>query len=364
MEWAERYTYLRDLNPLPGDPLVRFSEEGHRYQFRLSEDASWQDGVPVGDFIGVFAPEFPEFMVINVRNSLNSRYEYWRKANAYSGKHGVPYLDPRETVKMRPWSKPGVLWPEKYHAFLPPEVFRRIHDGDVETVRSEGWKVPHLDGGFTNEDVQQGWTREGTELHGRIEASLNHATPLPGRETTEWAYFQAFLRDHPTWVPFRTELNVALPEYGICGRIDAIFFDTQTGKYILIDWKCSKKLKAREEDDEDYETEDVLKGPFEGIPATTRNKFFIKKNVYRIGMKRSHELEIGSMYLLVLHRSNPGYVLIRIPICSETRNQEMHARIQSALKRFRDRREEEGGEEGEGRDAKRIRCDEDENVTS
>jgi hypothetical protein len=355
MDWAERYTHLRDLNPLPGDSLIRFSEEGHRYQFRRDKDDEdgWKDGTPVGDFIGKFAPAFPHVMVINVRNSLNKRYEYWRRSNAYAGKKsGIPYFDPRQRVKLHPAAKPDVLWPEKYHAFLPPEMFKRIHEGDIETVRNEGWKVPHLDGGFTDEDVQHGWTREGLALHARIEAFLNHAPTLPGRETKEWGYFQDFLRDHPTWIPFRTELNVALPEYGLCGRVDAIFYDTKTGKYILIDWKCSKKLKAREEDDEDYEVEDEMSGPFEHIPATTRNKFFLKKNVYRMGMKIMHGLDIGSMYLLVLHRSNPKYVLIRIPIFSEERNQPIFGRIQAALKRFRE------GEE-EGRDTKRARVDDD-----
>src|SRR6185312_11435651 len=74
--WEEKYTYLRNLNPLPGDDDIRFSEEGHAYNIR-GKDGKWIPVVSAGSFLDKYAPEFESFAVTATRKSANDRYNRW-----------------------------------------------------------------------------------------------------------------------------------------------------------------------------------------------------------------------------------------------------------------------------------------------
>jgi len=329
----ELYVHLRLAHPLPTDDYVRFSEEGHEYNVR-GEDGSWEDSnvMSMGSFLDACTPKFPTFIVEAVKKSLNKRYQYWHEIC----ERDHMYFNPKSVVFLSRTAE--ILWPDKYDVFLPPHLFRPIYKNDYETVRDQGYKIPHIDGPFTNQDVQDGWVRDGKRIHSAIEAYLNQA-PIPRNvdcsQMIEWTYFMHFLRDHPHWIPYRTEVNVVLPRNSsgktICGRIDAIFQDKLTGEFILVDWKHSKKLKQRRQDDDDADTEDVLTGPFQGIRATSRNKYFIKKNLYYIASRHSLHIQYTRMYLLIIHRSNPSYVLIDIPIF-EKRFPDMSERLDLFLR--------------------------------
>lgn len=83
----------------------------------------------------------------------------------------------------------------------------------------------------------------GSRMHANIEYQCNNMNI--DDKTPEFSQYLNFRSDHPNLVPWRTEMLILHEEFRIVGSVDAIFKDTISGKYILIDWKRSKKVDTK-----------------------------------------------------------------------------------------------------------------------
>lgn len=345
----EEYTYLQSLHPHPKDGMVRFQAKDHTYTLIRNPDGSdIQEGASISllsvtTFFKSYTPPFPGYIVSATCKSINTRFQFW-----YENRDKYP--DPSAT---HPRFK-GPIWPDKYHCFIHPDVFKHILAGSEEALSELKHPLPTPLGTFLNKDVSAAWSRDGTQLHADIERFLNRV-PSPMPACKEWQYFMQFLEERPDLKIIRTEMRLVHLELGICGTLDGLAMRSTDGRYVLIDWKMSKKLKQKAGDDEVYKVE-YMKPPLQHLESTSRNLYYLQQNLYKILLKKEYGYDLAEMILVVLHQSNDGPVIIQVPDLGQdpkTRaalTQILNDRVKAA------KREREGVVEGESR--KRAREEE------
>ena len=299
-------TYLKELHPhTSDDALVRFWEGPHKYALRARPAGTWVTDhvLSVTGFLDTLAPEFPEIIAINTCKSVKVRFLFWYE-------NRLRYPDPRTPVAR---FKGEPIWPPKYYCFIPLVVFIKILRG-MDLAAKETWGdmtwrpvLPPPLGNLSPKDISDAWSRAGTELHGQIERYLNRM-PSPTPRTAEWDQVLWFLRDHAAqyeWI--RTEMRIAIPGLRICGSFDALA-RTRDGRYILVDWKNSKKIKASPEEDTDARESKRFFPPLQMLHATARNKYTLQATMYKIALEKHCGIRIAEMYLVIFHESNPTYI--------------------------------------------------------
>jgi hypothetical protein len=149
----------------------------------------------------------------------------------------------------------------------------------------------------------------GTAMHLAIEQFLNGAADIIDagvKETPEWRYFMNFWREcGDDLEPYRMEWEVYSEEHKLCGSIDGVFRRKSDGKIVIYDWKRSKEIKV----DNKFETGYA---PVEHLPNTNYWHYTLQLNTYRWFLETLYGLEIGDMYLVILHPNNTNYRRIRL----------------------------------------------------
>ncbi len=340
-------TYLQLLHPHPKDDvMVRFRAEDHSYSIRAGLGGTWTSSnvLSVTGFLSTLGEPFPSFLAGVTCKSVNKRFHFW-----YANRHLYP--DPRSDVaEFR-----GPIWPEKYLCHVPLAVFARILKGksldEVETP------LPEPLGKYTAQDVSDAWSRAGTLLHANIERHLNmHPQPTP--TAPEWPQVLRFFHDHRrVWRWFRTEMRVAIPDLRMCGTLDALARHEEDGRFILVDWKNSKKIKSSADLDEDFGEDKYLFPPLDFIADTSRNKYFFQAALYKLALEQEYGIQIAEMYIVVFHYSNEDYIKIRVPDMDS--DPELLGAFRAKLQERRDfvqklLREEEEAQNSEGPDQDEI----------
>ena len=176
---------LEKENPHPLDSILGFAEKGHHYFVRgfRHDELHYLSSTT---FLSTFFPKFDKKRILGYimrsRQYVNDPdYRYYRKT-------------------------------------------------EVEIL--EGWEALGIDA-----------CTRGSRFHANIEYHCNGMQIVD--TTPEYQQYLSFRADHPHLVPFRTEMLILHEEYRIVGSVDAIFKDTITGKYILLDWKRSKKVDTK-----------------------------------------------------------------------------------------------------------------------
>lgn len=306
MAEEDEYTYLQSLHPHPKDGMVRFEPKGHEYiLIRTPEGIKLEDHITVPllsvtSFFKAYTPPFPGYIVSATCKSVNTRFQFW-----YENRHQFP--DPSTD---HPRFK-GPIWPDKYHCFVHPDVFKHIVAGREEALAELKHPLPAPLGTFTNKHVCEAWSRDGTQLHADIDRYVNRI-PSPIPSCKEWDYFMQFLHQYADLKFIRTEMRMVHLELGMCGTLDCLALRQSDGKYVLIDWKMSKKLKSNPAEDEVYKVE-YMKPPFQHLESTSRNLYYLQQNLYKIFLRKEYGYEISEMILVVLHQSNKGPVIIQVP---------------------------------------------------
>jgi ATP-dependent exoDNAse (exonuclease V) beta subunit len=170
--------------------------------------------------------------------------------------------------------------------------------------------------GKTATEIETGWSDSGKEasglgtaMHLAIEQFLNgaHERIDPAvKATPEWQYFMNFWELHGHDLePYRMEWEVWSAPHLLCGSIDGVFKRRSDGKIVLYDWKRSKEIKS---------TNDYEKGyaPVDHLPNCNYWHYTLQLNTYRWFLETLYGLEVGDMYLVILHPNNPNYRRIRL----------------------------------------------------
>jgi len=170
--------------------------------------------------------------------------------------------------------------------------------------------------GKTATEIETGWSDSGKEasglgtaMHLAIEQFLNgaHKRIDPAvKDTPEWQYFMNFWELHGHDLePYRMEWEVWSAPHLLCGSIDGVFKRRSDGKIVLYDWKRSKEIKS---------TNDYEKGyaPVDHLPNCNYWHYTLQLNTYRWFLETLYGLEVGDMYLVILHPNNPNYRRIRL----------------------------------------------------
>ena len=177
--------FLEKQNPHPLDTILGFEEIGHHYYVRgIRHDKLHY--LSSTTFLGTFFPKFDKERIIGY-----------------------------------------ILRSKRY---LTDPTYRYYKQTEVEIL--EGWEALGNDACL-----------RGSRFHANIEYNCNNLTIEDN--TPEYQQYLNFRADNKHLVPWRTEMLILHEEYRIVGSVDAIFKNTINGKYILLDWKRSKKVDTK-----------------------------------------------------------------------------------------------------------------------
>ena len=180
--------------------------------------------------------------------------------------------------------------------------------------------------GKTDEDIMKEWSdsgkaasEAGTAMHLAIEQFL-HGSPEQIHpdilDTPEWRYFLKFWEDcGPDLEPYRSEWEVftdSLTPNGerkikLCGSIDMVFRRKSDGKFVIYDWKRSKEIKSENKFGSGL-------APLEHLPDTNYWHYTMQLNVYKWILETYYDVDVGDLYIVILHPDNPSYRRMRLNI--------------------------------------------------
>ena len=153
----------------------------------------------------------------------------------------------------------------------------------------------------------------GTELHLQIE---NYFTKKPFDDSIkEFKYFLEFEKEKITpreLIFVEAEKKIFLNEYNVAGTIDCLFKGPD-GRYVMVDWKRSKKLivKGTEKPDKRGFRMDI-----DGLSELTNCSYYrycIQQNMYKYILEKNYNIIVSDMILTVLHENYSKYHTIRLP---------------------------------------------------
>lgn len=194
--------------------------------------------------------------------------------------------------------------------------------------------------GMTPTEIKAHWAEKGrlaadmgTALHDRIELFMNLPPPNKTQlnfythldllqqeeqkkkkeeeeEVVEWKYFLNYLRDTPTFIPFRTEWMVFDEDWGIAGCIDMVYLN-EDGTLSIYDWKRCSNLST------DSKPWDKPCLAYDHIVDSKINHYAFQLNMYKAILERKYGFVVRELVLVQLHPNNPSYQLWPLPDLSK-----------------------------------------------
>lgn len=115
-------------------------------------------------------------------------------------------------------------------------------------------------------------------------------------------------RQNENLIPYRTEWSVYSEKHDIAGQIDAIFTDSETGEFVLVDWKRVANMEY--ESSSPFPSERFGKSPFNDIPDTNFGHYTLQVRLYEMILKKFYNIKISKKLLVQIHPSIPfpGFV--------------------------------------------------------
>jgi|LakMenE18May11ns_1017448.scaffolds.fasta_scaffold9876966_2 hypothetical protein len=166
--------------------------------------------------------------------------------------------------------------------------------------------------GMSREEIKASWKKnadessgKGTQLHYDIECYSNDYNVQ--NDSIEYQYFLQFRKDYPHLIPYRTEWMVYYEEYKLCGSIDMIYENTQTGGLEIYDWKRSREIEYDSNFGKRAKTPCISHFPDSNYWAYT-----LQLNTYKKILEEKYDKKITGMYLLCLHPNYQSYERIEV----------------------------------------------------
>tara|TARA_B100000787_G_scaffold94939_1_gene70108 strand:+ start:3681 stop:4604 length:924 start_codon:yes stop_codon:yes gene_type:complete len=161
---------------------------------------------------------------------------------------------------------------------------------------------------MSEEDILQQWADIGQDASSRgsyfhISAEY-HCNDIPSNDNSpEFRQYLEFREAHPELVPFRTEMLIFDPKYRVVGSVDAVFQNLNTNKFLIVDWKRSKKVSGKGGD----------KGfwPLEHLRSANLTKYSLQLSLYTYMLEQNYGLEMENSALVVCHPNQTEHQMIR-----------------------------------------------------
>ena len=233
--------------------------------------------------------------------------------NVHPRDKSIRFYEPTHTYYIKGSSENVISCTGFLHHFFPHfEPKKTI----AKMMSSPKWPLsPYF--GKTADEIEKQWSDSGKEasglgtaMHLAIELFLNGAEDRidPKVKTTpEWTYFTQFWDDcgHDL-EPYRMEWEVWSEDHLLCGSIDGVFRRKSDGKICIYDWKRSKEIKTSNDFETGYP-------PVDHLPNCNYWHYSLQLNTYRWFLETLYGLDIGDMYLVILHPNNKNYRRLRLP---------------------------------------------------
>ncbi len=119
--------------------------------------------------------------------------------------------------------------------------------------------------------------------------------------------FKKFLNDRPEIKMVRTELVLQDKKSRVCGMVDLLAYNSNTGKYELWDYKTNKKIRHKT----DYKT--FFHEPFNHLDVCELNNYSLQLGIYKNILEKTAGIEIDKSTLMWLNPDcNDDYVLFPV----------------------------------------------------
>jgi len=244
----------------------------------------------------------------------------WQKLS-FINKHprddNIRFHEPTHTYYIDGSSEKVISCTGFIHAFFPH------FDADVtiaKMMKSKKW-TSSVWYGKSAEEIKKTWndsgkeaSAKGTAMHLAIEQYLHGSEEVIDPEnykTIEWKYFMNFWNDvKEDLVPYRSEWEVWMKEYLLCGSIDMVFYSKKLKGYVIYDWKRSKEIKTKNDFGNGY-------GPVKHLPDSNYWHYTLQLNIYKYFLEKYYGLNVVDLCLVIIHPDNKNYRLIRLNILEE-----------------------------------------------
>ena len=239
----------------------------------------------------------------------------WQKLtfiNKHPRDEHLVFHEPTHTYYIDGSSKGVISCTGFIHAFFPH------FDPDVtikKMMKSKTWSSS-VWFGKSPDEIKRVWSdsgkeasASGTAMHLAIEQFL-HGSPEQidpsNYDTIEWKYFMNFWNDvKDDLIPYRSEWEVWMKEYLLCGSIDMVFYSKKKKGYVIYDWKRSKEIKTSNNFGSGF-------GPVDHLPDSNYWHYTLQLNIYKYFLENYYGLKIVDLCLVIMHPNNKNYQLIRL----------------------------------------------------
>ena len=215
------------------------------------------------------------------------------------------------TVKGKQDYTSVTTWNHSHFAHFDSEktIEKIISSGKTEDPKNKYY-------GMTRESILESWEKNrveastaGTKTHYNIECYYNGLEVED--DSIEYAYFKNFKRDNENLKAYRTEWCVFDEDLKLSGSIDMVFYDEETKKYCIYDWKRSKGIEY----DNNYGKMAITEC-INHLPDTNFWHYSLQLNIYKYILEKNYGIEIDKLCLVVLHPDHPlgNYEVIKVDV--------------------------------------------------
>lgn len=218
------------------------------------------------------------------------------------------------------------------HTHFPKFNADKIIEG---MMKKPDWKPGHKYWGLTKADIKRLWTSNGesvssagTKMHYAIEQCMNlpnihthfdiierlsedGSTSIDEEvmSTIEWSYFINFARDHPMFIPFRTEWLIYDEDLKIAGSIDMVY-SNEDGTVSIYDWKRCKSINKV-----NMYNKFALTPCISDLHDTNYWHYALQLNLYKYILENKYNQIVKGLYLVQLHPDveENTYVIHELP---------------------------------------------------
>ena len=169
------------------------------------------------------------------------------------------------------------------------------------------------------EDILKKWEHLrdlGTELHDNIESFINNEEfTLHEENKGPFAKFLEFYGDKNFWTfeHFRTEWAVFDEETRICGKIDYVGIDPETGFLIILDWKRVEVIPDISFSRMMKQPAEKGSGPCSQMDNCKYMTYSLQLNTYKWIIEKCYGMFVSKMFLIQVHPKVKNVCVFKVP---------------------------------------------------
>lgn len=219
------------------------------------------------------------------------------------------------------------------HSHFPHFDSDKIIEG---MMKGKNWNPKNKYWGMTAEEIKKKWSENGayvssagTNMHFQIECFMNNSPNNQKNKythqdllenyncnhketenaTLEWNYFLEYVKDHPTFCPYRTEWTIYDEELKLAGSIDMVY-ENPDGSLMIYDWKRCKDISTINTFNKYAITPCISQ-----YPDSNFWHYALQLNTYKAILETKYDKKITNLCLVRLHPESPEktYELIPLP---------------------------------------------------